>query len=69
MLVVLQWYYNDRDGKALFPELSNVFGPFSNKDIADKWVASASSWGGWGRYEYQIENLQPPVENENGEQT
>lgn len=71
MFVVLQWYYNDRNGKALFPELSSVVGPFSDRAAANKWVDSASTWGGWGKYEHQVESLQAPIEseNKNGEQT
>lgn len=55
--VVLQWYYDGRDGQPVFPELTATFGPFQDKCAATEWVKKASDWGGWGRYEYQIEEL------------
>lgn len=58
MNVVLQWYYDGRNGPPVFPELAGVFGPFQDRDAANEWIKSASDWGGWGRYEYQIEELQ-----------
>jgi hypothetical protein len=60
MVVVLQWYYNERDGRpgrAIMPELSAVFGPFLDKTAADTWVDGAEKWGGWGEYKYQVEKL------------
>lgn len=60
MVVVLQWYYNERDGRAIIPEITGVFGPFADKAAADKWLETASTWGGWGRYEYQVESLYTP---------
>lgn len=60
MTVVLQWYYNERDGRPIFPELSAVFGPFPDRAAANAWIATASTWGGWGKYEYQVEDLHTP---------
>ncbi len=57
MCVVLRWYYNGRDGTPGFPELACVFGPFKDQGAAKEWVETALNWGGWGRYEYQIEEL------------
>lgn len=62
MFVVLQWYYNERYDRPIFPELSNVFGPFADQETADAWTVKASTWGGWGRYEYKVEKLHPPEE-------
>lgn len=58
--VVLCWYYNERDGRTVFPELSATFGPFADETAADAWIKTQSGWGGWGRYEYQITPLHPP---------
>lgn len=60
MFVVLRWYYNDRDGKAILPELSGAFGPFTDADLAKDWIRSAETWGGWGRYEYEVSELYTP---------
>lgn len=60
MFVAIQWYYNDRDGKAMFPELSGTFGPFPDADSAREWIDKAETWGGWGRYEYQVSELYTP---------
>lgn len=67
MFVVLQWYYNERDGRPIFPELSAVFGPFPDRAAADEWVKTASTWGGWGRYEHQIETMYAPTPPEREE--
>jgi len=64
MFVVLQWFYNDREGKAIFPELSNAFGPFPDSESAKGWIAKADTWGGWGRYEYSITELHTPNSEE-----
>ena len=60
MFVVIQWYYNDRDGKAMFPELSGAYGPFPDAKSANTWIETAETWGGWGRYEYQVTQLYAP---------
>ena len=61
--VALQWYYNEREEKCIIPELSAVFGPFPDRALADQWVSTASTWGGWGKYEYQVEEMYTPTEN------
>ena len=60
MVVVLQWYYDDRDYPAIIPKLTCVYGPFDDREKAKLWVKSASTWGGWGEYRYQIEYLHAP---------
>lgn len=61
-VVVLQWHYNERDGKAIVPELNGTFGPFPDREDAEKWITAAPFWTGWGSYEYQIQDLVPPEE-------
>ncbi len=61
MVVVLRWYYDGRDGTPILPELSGVFGPFPDRAAANKWISTASTWGGWGEYKYQVEDLHTPV--------
>jgi hypothetical protein len=58
--VVLQWYYNDRDSRCIIPELLATFGPFLSREIAEEWISTATTWGGWGRYEYQTVILNHP---------
>ncbi len=61
MVIVLRWYFNKRDNPQLvLPEMSGVFGPFADRETANKWTATQSNWGGWGEYQYQIEDLTTP---------
>lgn len=62
--VVLQWYYNRRDNDdVVIPDLNAVFGPFENHVEAEKWIKTATTWGGWGEYKYVIKELDKPTEN------
>ena len=61
--VVLQWYYNGRDGTSILPELTYVFGPFVGMDEANQWKSTAPTWGGWGEYKYEIKKLVTPEAN------
>ncbi len=61
MVIVICWYYNQRDQSCpIFPEMSGVFGPFADREAANKWVETQDKWGGWGEYKYQVENLVVP---------
>lgn len=60
MFVVLQWYYDERNGKSIIPELSAVIGPFPDQETINRWMNGSEKWSGWGRYEYEIKELQEP---------
>lgn len=64
MCVVLEWYYNERDGRPVFPELSGVYGPFADNETAKAWIEKQSTWGGWGPLEFRVEQLHKPTEAE-----
>jgi len=61
MFIVISWYFNGRDNpNPIIPEISGVFGPFSDVESATKWADEQLDWGGWGRYEFQIQELISP---------
>lgn len=62
MVVVLQWYYDERYGKVIIPEISGVFGSFNDHETANSWIETANTWGGWGKYDYQVKDLYKPNE-------
>lgn len=62
MVAVLRWYYNERDGRCFQPELSGLFGPFPDAAAANAWIDKQDTWGGWGKYEFQVEPFYPPGE-------